>query len=325
MPVARVVRVHQTGGPEVLRIDDVSLAPPGRGEVRVRVAAAGVNFLDTQLRSGLYKRDLPLALGGEGSGTVEEAGAASGFSPGDRVAWTGAQGSNASHANVPAAKLVRLPAGLDFEQAAACFFQGLTAHYLSHSTHALKPGDTCIVQSAAGGVGLLLCRMAKLRGARVIGTVSSAAKADAVRETGADRVVVYTQEDLAAAARAFTDGAGVDVVYDAVGRDTFDMSLAALRPRGLLALYGEASGIVPPIDVRVLSTAGSVYLTRTGLGAYIADPAEYAARIADLTAWIADGTLHQPVTRFPLSHVADAHAAIESRRSIGKILLIPDA
>jgi NADPH2:quinone reductase len=321
----KVVRVHEYGGPEALRLDDLPLPEPAAGQVLVAVKAAGVNLFDTQLRSGLYRfGPLPVALGNEGAGVVQAVGpGVTEFRVGDRVTWILAPGSYATHALVPAQWLIALPDTLTFEQAAAGLFQGLTAHYLAFSAYELKGGDTCIVHSAAGGVGLLLCQMAKKTGARVIGLVSTDEKVKAAREAGADAVFVYNRDDWAKEAKRLTDGRGVDVVYDAVGLDTYQTSIACLRRRGLLALYGEASGLVPPIDVRTLLFAGSVYLTRTGLNDYATTREEYLKRASDVLGWIADGSLRVRIDRaVPLSAVADAHRAIESRGTIGKILLL---
>ena len=321
----RAIRVHACGGPQVMRLDELPLPAPGPGQVLVEVKAAGVNLFDTQLRSGLYKRDLPLTLGLEGAGIVRSLGAdVVDFAPGERVAFVFAPGTYATHVLAPAGRTVPLPHDLSFEDAAAILFQGLTAHYLATSTFPLAPGSTCLVHSAAGGCGILLCQMAKIRGATVIGAVSTPAKAAVACEAGADHVVVYGQEDFAAAARRFTGGRGVDVVYDAVGLDTYIASMNALRPRGLLALYGEASGEVPPIDPRELLFRKSLFLTRTGLDHYIADRQELRGRSDEIFGWIAQGRLKQRIFgRYRLDDVADAHRALESRATAGKLLVIP--
>jgi NADPH2:quinone reductase len=318
------VRVHELGGPDRLRLDDVALQAPGRGEVLVEVKAAGVNFMDTQIRSGLFPRRLPVTLGIEGAGIVRSVGeGVEDVMPDDRVAWIMAH-SYAHYAVVPAAMLVPLPASVGFEDAATVLFQGLTAHYLATSTYPLKPGETCIVHSAAGGTGALLCQIAKLRGARVIGVVSTEAKAEIARAAGADHVVLYSQTDFAAEARRLTDGQGVDVVYDAVGLDTYVQSMNALRRRGCLALYGEASGLVPPLDVRMLVMRGSLYLTRTGLDSYTATREEYTARANEVFGWMACSKLRCDVFKaYPLAEAAAAHVAIESRGTTGKLLIMP--
>jgi len=261
-----------------MALEDLPLPSPGRGQVLVAVKAAGVNLFDTQLRSGLYKRDLPLTLGLEGAGIVEAVGAdVDDIAVGDRVAFIFAAGSYATHTLAPAERVVPLPDKIGFEEAAAVLFQGLTAHYLATSTFALGPGSSCLVHSAAGGCGILLCQIAKIHGAEVIGAVSTPAKAAIAREVGADHVVIYAEEDFAAAVKRITTGRGVDVVYDAVGLDTYIRSMDCLRPRGLLALYGEASGLVPPIDPRELLFRKSLFLTRAGLDHYIADRRELRA------------------------------------------------
>ena len=321
----KAIRVYELGGPERLRLDDVVLQPPGRGEVLVEVKAAGVNFMDTQIRSGLFRRPLPATLGIEGAGIVRALGeGVETVAPDDRVAWIFGGGSYAQYASVPAHLLAPLPQDLSFADAATVLFQGLTAHYLATSTYPLKQGDTCLVHSAAGGSGALLCQIAKMRGARVIGAVSSEAKAEVARAAGADEVIVYAKEDFAFAAKRLTDGVGVDVVYDAVGLDTYERSMNALRRRGMLALYGEASGLVPPLDVRMLVMRGSLYLTRTGLDSYTATREEFLERANDLFAWMAEGSLRCPVFKtYPLAEAAEAHRAIESRGTTGKLLIIP--
>ena len=306
-------------------LEDLPLPSPGPGQVLVEVKAAGVNLFDTQLRSGLYKRDLPLTLGLEGAGIVEGVGAGvDGIAVGDRVAFIFAAGSYATHTLAPADRVVPLSEGIGFEEAAAVLFQGLTAHYLATSTFPLGPGSSCVVHSAAGGCGILLCQMAKIRGAQVIGAVSTPAKAAIARDAGADHVVIYAEEDFAAAVRRITAGRGVDVVYDAVGLDTYIRSMDSLRPRGMLALYGEASGLVPPIDPRELLFRKSLFLTRTGLDHYIADRGELRARTDEIFAWVADGRLKQKIFgTYRLEAVADAHRALESRATAGKLLVIP--
>jgi NADPH2:quinone reductase len=325
MTTNAVIRVHQHGGPECLRLDELPLDPLLPEHLLVEVQAAGVNFFDTQLRSGLYKQPLPIALGTEGAGIVREVGPdAAGFKAGDRVAWAQSAGSYARWKNIAAGEVFSLPAGVSCEAAAATLFQGMTAHYLACSTHPLASGETCVIHSAAGGVGLLLTRIAKMRGATVVAAVSTRAKAEVAATNGADHVVVYGDEGLAEVAKRVTGGRGVDVVYDAVGKDTFQQSLACLRARGLLALYGEASGLVPPLDVRQLLMAGSVYLTRTGLNAYAATPQERRERGADVLRWLAAGELRPRIdSAFALEEAAQAHRAIESRGTIGKVLLLP--
>ena len=320
-----VIRVHRNGGPECLTLDRLPLEPPQPNELLIEVGAAGVNFFDTQLRSGLYKQPLPIALGNEGAGVVRAVGAqVAGVKHGDRVCWAQSTASYARWKLIAAEDVFQLPENVDCETAAAILFQGMTAHYLACSTHPLAPGETCVIHSAAGGVGLVLTRIAKMRGAAVIAVVSSREKADVAAQNGADHVVAYSERDLVKLAKEVTQGRGVDVVYDAVGKDTFERSLACLRPRGLLALYGEASGLIPPLDVRQLLFAGSVYLTRTGMNAYTATREERRARAEDILTWVSTGALIARIhSRFPLEQAADAHRAIESRRTIGKVLLVP--
>lgn len=318
-----IYREH--GGPEIIEIEDIALPVPGPGQVLVRVAAAGVNFYDTQARSGLYARPLPAVLGTEGAGTVEAIGPdVSEVAPGDRVVWILAPGSYASHVLVPVSRLAVLPRSIDFEAAAATFYQALTAHYLGCSTYPLAEGDVAIVHSGAGGVGALLTQIAKIRGAQVIATVSSKSKVDAARQAGADHVIIYTEDDFAVRASEITGGRGVDVVYDAVGLETYEKSMEALRPRGMLVFYGEASGVVPPFDVRRLLAAGSIYVTRTGLDSYITNHAELLERAEQIFEWMKGGVLRQTIgARYSLDDTANAHAALESRASVGKIILAP--
>jgi NADPH:quinone reductase len=321
----RAVRIHQFGGPEALSLDEVPQPEPGHGEARVKIAAAGVNFIDTYHRKGLYPLQLPLTLGQEGAGTVDAVGAGvTEVRPGDRVVYSNVQGSDAEYAIVPVAKLVSVPAGVSFEQAAAAMLQGLTAHYLSHSTYPLRPGDTALIHAAAGGVGALLVQMAKRRGARVLATVSNDEKAQIARDSGADEVIFYTRDDFAAETKRLTGGRGVDVVYDSVGKTTFDQSLTCLRPRGYLVLYGQSSGPVPPMDPQVLNARGSLFLTRPTLGHYIATRDELLQRTGDMFGWIAAGELVVRVDKtFPLGQAADAHRYLEARQTKGKVLLIP--
>ncbi|MFM9091873.1 MAG: quinone oxidoreductase family protein [Verrucomicrobiota bacterium] len=321
----RAIRIHEHGGPEKLVLDELPLPVPGAGELRLRVAAAGLNFIDTYKRSGLYAVPLPHTLGQEAAGVVTAVGpGVTGFQPGDRVASAAVAGACADEALVPVAQVVPVPADVTAAQAAAVMLQGLTAHYLTTDTWPLRAGETALVHAAAGGVGLLLVQLAKRRGARVLATVGDDAKAALAREAGADAVCVYAREDFAVAARAFTAGRGVDVVYDGVGRATWEGSLASLRPRGLLASFGNASGPVPPVAPLVLSQRGSLFLTRPTLAHYVATPAELRARAADLFAWLADGSLRVRIgATFPLAGTADAHRALEARATTGKVLLVP--
>jgi NADPH2:quinone reductase len=321
----KAVLVTEHGGPEVMRVQALPLPVAKSGEALVRVEAAGVNFIDILQRSGLYKVRLPLPMGLEGAGVVEAVtSTGTELAVGDRVAWTGIPGSYASHAIVPANRLVLIPAALTFEQAAAAMLQGMTAHYLASSTYPLKPGDTCLVHAGAGGVGLLLTQIAKMRGARVITTVSTEAKAALSRQAGADEVVLYTQQDFEAEVKRLTNGRGVHVAYDSVGQSTFMKSLNSLAPRGLLALYGQSSGAVPPIDPLLLSQKGSLFLTRPTLVTYVADRSELEQRARDIFSWIEAGKLRlRTEFEFPLEQAGAAHRALEGRQTTGKVLLIP--
>jgi NADPH2:quinone reductase len=321
----RAIRVHETGGPEVLRLEDVAAPEPGPGQVRVRVAATGLNYIETYQRTGLYKLPLPFTPGGEFAGTVDALGpGVSGWELGEPVATASGTGGYAELALAPADKLVRVPAGMDLKLAAAVILQGITAHYLVHSSYPLKPGETCVVTAAAGGVGLLLVQIAKRAGARVIGLVSGEAKAELARGAGADEVVFYNREPFAARARELTGGRGVDVVYDSVGKSTWEQTLDSLRPRGYAVFFGNASGPVPAIEPLTLMAKGSLFTTRPTIAHYTATPEELAWRAGDVFGWAADGSLHVRVDReFSLAAVADAHRAIESRQTTGKVLIIP--
>jgi NADPH2:quinone reductase len=321
MPKAVVVR--SAGGPEVLEHTDVPSPVPGDGELLVRVGAAGVNYIDTYQRSGQYPLPLPTALGLEGAGEVVTSNSPD-FAAGDKVAWMGVLGSYASEVVVPAASAVRVPDGLDVELAAASLLQGITAHYLTHSTHVVKEGDRVLVHAAAGGVGLLLTQLASRLGARVIATVSTAEKEQLARGAGAADVIRYTEvDDLAAEVRALTGGAGVAAVYDGVGRTTFDASLASLRRRGILVLFGAASGPVPPVDPQRLY-AGSLFLTRPRLYDHIVGPQELRARASAVYAVVAAGELDVRIGQtYPLAEARAAHEDLQARRTTGKLLLLP--
>ena len=322
----KAIRIHSLGGPEVLQLEDVPEPTPKEGEAVVRVEAAGVNFIDVYFRTGLYKGPaLPFTLGQEAAGTVAAVGSGvTDLTVGDRVAYTSVHGAYAELAAVPAARLVKLPAGVSTRQGAAAMLQGLTAHYLATSTYSLKEGDTCLIHAAAGGVGQLLCQVAKLRGARVLGTVSTEKKAQLAREAGADEVIRYDQQDFAAEVKRLTGGHGVQVVYDGVGRATFDKGLDSLARRGMMVLFGQASGPVPPFDPSILNTKGSLYLTRPSLGHYIATAEELQRRAEDVLGWIAEGKLKVEIgLELPLAEAAEAHRALEGRRTTGKVLLIP--
>lgn len=321
----KAIRVHSNGGPDVLNYEDIPAPTPGAGQALVRVEAAGVNFIDVYQRMGIYQIPMPFTLGQEGGGTVSAVGdGVTAVKPGDRVAWTSILGSYAEQAVVPADRLVPLPDGITTKQGAAIMLQGMTAHYLSHSTYPLKAGDTCIIHAGAGGVGLLLTQIAKLRGARVLTTVSTPEKAALSRAAGADEVVLYTKDDFEAAAKKMTGGAGVQVVYDSVGKTTFDTSLHSIAPRGMLVLFGQSSGLVPPLDPGLLAKNGSLFLTRPTLVNYIASVDELRQRAKDLFAWVAAGKLTLRLEHdFPLKDTAAAHRALEGRKTTGKVLLIP--
>jgi NADPH2:quinone reductase len=341
----KAIRVAATGGPEVLRLEETTLPEPRPGQARLRLEAIGVNYIDVYHRTGLYPMPLPFTPGMEAAGVIEALGPAAGVAPpgeappgarspgdshpgdlqpGDRVAYAMSPGAYAEQAIVSCDRLVKVPDGIEARQAAALMLQGMTAHYLTSSTWPLKPGDTCLVHAAAGGVGLLLCQMARMRGARVIATVSTPDKAERARRAGAHEVILYTREDFAAAARRLTEGAGVQVVYDSVGRATWEGSLDALAPRGLLALFGQSSGPVPPIDPQVLSRKGSLFLTRPTLAHYAADRAELLQRAGEIFGWVISGRLAVTIDReLPLERAAEAHRLLEARATSGKVLLIP--
>ncbi len=323
----KAIQVRETGGPEKMELVDIPTPQPGPRQALVRIAASGVNFIDVYFRTGLYKADFPISLGSEAAGTVEAIGAdVTEVAPGDRVAYAMARGSYAEYAVVPAAQLVRIPDSIGFPTAAAAMLQGMTAHYLTHSTFPLKSGDTCLVHAAAGGAGGLIVQMAKMLGARVFGTVSTEAKALVARESGVDEAILYTQQDFEAEVKRLTHGApsgpGVHVVYDSVGKTTFDKSLNSLRPRGTLALFGQSSGTVAPFDPNLLNGKGSLFLTRPSLGHYLLTREELLWRAGDVLNWIAAGKLKVRIDRtLPLAEAAAAHRALEGRHTAGKLLL----
>ncbi len=322
----KAIRVTSTGGPEVLQLDELPTPSPKPGEVLIRVEAAGVNFIDIYQRSGAYQMATPFTPGQEAAGTVAAVGAGvSGFAVGDRVAcYYGGLGAYAEYAIVPGDKLVRLPAGVTTAQGAAVLLQGMTAHYLVSTTYPLHPGDTCLVHAAAGGVGLLLCQLAKRRGARVIGTVSTAEKEALARGAGAEEIIRYTETDFAPEVKRLTGGSGVQVVYDSVGKTTFTAGLGCLALRGMMVLYGQSSGAVEPVDPQILNQRGSLFLTRPMLAHYVAARAELEQRSGDLFRWIQEGTLHVRIDReLPLARAGEAHAALASRATTGKVLLVP--
>jgi NADPH2:quinone reductase len=322
----KAVRVHAHGGPEVLRYEDVPEPSPGPGEAVVRIEAAGLNYIDTYFRTGLYRpASLPFTVGQEAAGTVEAVGpGVRDVAPGDKVAYTGVPGAYAERAVVPTHRLVALPVGVSARQGAAAMLQGMTAHYLACTTCPLAPGDTCLVHAAAGGVGLLLCQIAKMRGARVIGTVSTEEKASLAREAGADDVILYSSQDFEAEVRRLTGGRGLRVVYDGVGQATFEKSLRCLAPRGMLVLFGQSSGPVPPFDPAVLASQGSLFLTRPILAHHVATREELVDRATDVLGWVGEGKLRLRMDHeFPLAEAAEAHRALQGRRTTGKVLLIP--
>lgn len=321
----KAIRVSEHGGPEVLRYEEVPKPSPGPDQALIKLEAIGVNFIDTYHRTGLYPVSLPFIPGLEGAGVVEAVGEnVTEVQPGDRVAYTGIPGSYAEYVVAPAARLVKLPDALGFREGAAIMLQGLTAHYLATSTYPLKSGDTALVHAAAGGVGLLLVQMAKLRGARVFGTVSTEEKARLAKEAGADEVILYTQQDFEAEVKRLTDGRGVNVVYDSVGKTTFEKSLNCLAPLGYLVLYGQSSGPVPPFDPLVLSQKGSLFLTRPSLGDYIPTREALLQRAGEVLGWLTSGQLKLHIGKvFPLAEAAEAHRQLEGRQTTGKVLLIP--
>jgi NADPH:quinone reductase len=319
----RAIRVEATGGPDVLALREVATPEPGPGQARVRVEVAGVNFIDVYHRTGLYPRPLPFTPGVEGAGVVEALGeGVTEVAVGDRVAWVLGSGSYAGACIEPAHRLVRIPDGVSTELAAAVMLQGMTAHYLVASSYPLGPGDLALVHAAAGGVGLLLVQLAKAAGATVIGTCSTEEKAERVRAAGADHVIRYTETDFREEVRRWTGGAGVNVVYDSVGRTTFQGSLASLEPRGYLVLYGQSSGKVEPLDPADLAAGGSLFLTRPSLAHYVRDRAELEWRASDLFDGVLAGELDVRIHDIlPLPHAAEAHRALEARETSGKLLL----
>lgn len=319
------VQAARQGGPEVLEVVDIDTPSPGEGEVLVEVAAAGVNFIDTYRRSGVYPKEYPHVVGTEGAGVVTEVGpGVESLAVGDRIAWVDAQGSYATHQVVPERSAVPVPAELELTTAAAVALQGITAHFLVTSTYPVQSGDDVLVHAAAGGVGLLLVQLATAKGATVIGTVSTEAKEKLARDAGAKHVVRYLDvDDVAAEIRALTGGTGVAVAYDGVGKDTFDQSLASLRRRGMLVLFGGASGQVPPFDPQRLNRGGSLFLTRPTIGDYIADRDELLWRAGEVFEAVASGRLDVTVgDALPLDQAADAHRALEGRRTVGKLILV---
>lgn len=319
------IRVHKTGGPEVLRIEELPDPAPGPGELVVNIEAIGVNFIEIYQREGVYTVQRPFTPGSEAAGTVRALGSGvTEFRVGDRVVSQSMRGAYASRAVVAAERAVKFPEGVAPKVAAACFLQGLTAHYLTTSTYPLQAGDSCLIHAAAGGVGLLLCQMAKMRGAHVIGTASTPEKLELAREAGADETINYSSRDFVADVKCITNDIGVSVVYDSVGRTTFEGSLNALRRRGMLALFGQSSGPVPAFDPQILNRKGSLFLTRPTLNDYVATREELVQRANELFSWIAQGKLKVKIgAEFPLVRAADAHRALAGRKTTGKVVLIP--
>jgi len=321
----KIIQIAQNGGPEVLTLADAPVPAPGPGQALVRIHAIGVNYVDTYFRAGLYKSPLPFTPGNEAAGVVEAvAPGVTEVKPGDRVAYAMTLGSYAEYTCVAASHLVPLPDAVDFTTAAAAMLQGMTAHYLTHSTFPLKQGDKCLVHAAAGGAGRLIVQMAKMLGATVYGTVGNDEKARIAKSAGADEVIVYTRDDFAAEVKRLTDGKGVDVIYDSVASSTFTKGLDIIRPRGMMVLFGQSSGPVAPFDPNILNPKGSLFLTRPTLAHYIAKRDELLWRAGDVLGWIASGKLELRIEKtYPLAEAAQAHRDLESRKMAGKLLLIP--
>jgi len=321
----KAIRLHQTGGAEVLQYEETPAPTPGAHEALIKVSACGINFIDVYYREGLYKAPLPFTLGNEAAGVVESVGAqVTEARPGDRVAFTTMLGAYAEYVVVPAWRLVPLPANISFESGAAAMLQGMTAHYLTHSTFPLKSGQTCLIHAAAGGVGLLFIQMAKRLGARVIGTVSTEAKAQLAKVAGADEVILYTQQDFEAEVKRLTNNRGVEVVYDSVGKTTYEKSLNCVAPRGYLVCFGQSSGEVPPIAPLALSVRGSLFLTRCKLADYTSTRDELLQRAGAVLQWAAAGELNFRIHQtLALQDAAEAHKLLESRQTTGKLLLKP--
>jgi NADPH2:quinone reductase len=320
--IMKAIRIHAHGGPEVLQLEEVPIPEIASDEVLIRVHAAGVNFLDVYQRTGLYKVTLPLTPGMEGAGVVEKAGAETALKPGDRVAWTQHPGGFAEYAVVPAWKTVTVPDGIDDRSAAAALLQGMTAQYLCETTYPVEPGEIALVHAGAGGVGLLLIQLLKKKGATVYTTVSTDEKAGLARSVGADETILYSQVDFVGAVKKFTDGKGVHVVYDSVGKTTYEGSFDALRTLGMLVLFGQSSGPVPPIDPLVLTQKGSLYLTRPSLAHHVADPPSFNERATKVLNWIANGTLKLRIEHvYPLTEIAQAYRDLEGRKTTGKLVI----
>jgi NADPH2:quinone reductase len=321
----KIIQISKTGGPEVMELVDAPMPTPGPKQALVKIAASGVNFIDVYFRIGLYKAELPFTPGNEASGTVEAVGPdVTEVKPGDRVAYAMHRGSYAEYAVVPSAVLVKLPDHVDFHQAAAAMLQGMTAHYLTHSTYPLKKGDTCLIHAAAGGAGRLAVQMAKMLGATVYGTAGTDEKAAIAKSAGADEVIVYTRQDFVAEVKALTGGKGLDVVYDSVGQSTFLKGLDMIRPRGMMVLFGQSSGAVSPFDPSLLNQKGSLFLTRPSLAHHCATRDELLWRAGDVLGWIASGKLELRIDKtYALGDAPQAHRDLEGRKTAGKLLLLP--
>lgn len=321
----KIIQITQPGGPDQMQLVEAPIPSPGPNQALVRVAAAGVNFIDVYFRIGLYKAEAPFTPGNEGAGTIEAVGpGVTDFAVGDRVAWGMYRGSYTQYAAVPVSSLVKLPDGVDFETGAAAMLQGMTAHYLSHSSFPLKQGDKCLIHAAAGGAGRLLVQMAKMRGATVIGTCGTDEKAAIAKAAGADETIVYTRQDFAEEVKKLTGGKGVDVVYDSVGQSTFLKGLDVIRPRGTMVLFGQSSGAVAPIDPSILNVKGSLFMTRPSLAHHCLTREELNWRAGDVLGWIAAGKLELRIEKtYPLAEAPQAHRDLEGRSMAGKLLLIP--
>lgn len=321
----KAIYLLKPGDAQAMAYTDLPDPEPKAGEVLVELKAIGVNYIDVYYRTGLYKTDLPFVLGLEGAGEIIGLGkGVRDFNIGDRVAYVGVLGAYAQKHAVPAEKVVRLPAKISFKEGASLMVQGITSHYLSHSTYPLKKGEMCLIHAAAGGVGLLLCQAAKMIGATVIATVSTEEKANLVRKTGADHVIIYTKNDFVAEIKKITGGKGVNVVYDSVGVDTFERGLDCLMPRGMMVLFGQSSGVVPAFNLGLLAQKGSLYVTRPGINAYISSREELTWRASEVFDWVSAGKMKLSINHeFPLSKASQAHEALEGRRTTGKILLLP--
>lgn len=321
----KIIQITQPGGPDQMQLVEAPIPSPGPNQALVRVAAAGVNFIDVYFRIGLYKAEAPFTPGNEGAGTIEAVGpGVTDFAVGDRVAWGMYRGSYTQYAVVPVSSLVKLPDGVDFQTGAAAMLQGMTAHYLSHSSFPLKQGDKCLIHAAAGGAGRLLVQMAKMRGATVIGTCGTDEKAAIAKAAGADETIVYTRQDFAEEVKKLTGGKGVDVVYDSVGQSTFLKGLDVIRPRGTMVLFGQSSGAVAPIDPSILNVKGSLFMTRPSLAHHCLTREELNWRAGDVLGWIAAGKLELRIEKtYPLAEAPQAHRDLEGRSMAGKLLLIP--